>query len=113
LLGNGDNAQVALYTSAQTEDGEIIWDDGQKWVVEISDGDGGYYTLLDKYISNGNVYIEVDELEDGNKAVTVVTKTSSGLDVKQYTYGNNGFVEKTLYNSGSVNTMYSSIPDYE
>lgn len=113
LFGNDTDAKIVLYTSAQREGDEIIWDDGQNWVVEISDGDGGYYTLLDKYINNGNVYFEVSELENGQKAVNIYLKTGAGFEVKQYTYGENGFVEKTLYNLGTVNTMYSSIPDYQ
>ncbi|MCC8169192.1 MAG: hypothetical protein LIO59_02250 [Oscillospiraceae bacterium] len=113
LFGNGENATISLYTSAQTEDGEIIWDDSQNWAVEISDGEGGYYDLLDKYISNGTVYFEVNELEDGENAVTVFVKTGSSFEAKQYTYSDGGFVETTLYNSGSINTMYSSLPDYQ
>ncbi len=110
LTDEGD-ATVSVYTSAETADGEIIWDDGQQWVVEIYDG-GGYYTLMDKYINNGSVYFEVID-NDGQKAVNVYTKTGGLTDIKQYTYSENGFTETTLYSSGTANVLYSSLPDYE
>lgn len=113
LFETGENAEIILYTSAQTENGEILWNDDQNWVLEVSDGEGGYYTLLEKYISNGNIYFDVNELESGEKAVTVFIKTGAGFEIKQYTYGKNGFVEATLYNSGLINNIYSSIPDYK
>lgn len=113
LFETGEDAEIVLYTSAYTEDGEVIWDDGQNWVLEVSDGEGGYYTLLDRYVNNGNIYFEVSELENEKKAINVFIKTGAGLEVKQYTYGENGFVETSLYNSGSINTLYSSIPYYE
>lgn len=110
LMDNSE-ASVSVYTSAETVDGEIIWDDGQQWVVEIYDG-RGYYTLMDKYITNGSVYFDVTDT-DGKKAVNVYTKTGCSTDIKQYTYSENGFVETTLYSSGTTNILYSTLPDYE
>ena len=113
LLNNGKDAKVTLYTSAETDDGEVLWDDGQSWVVEVSDENGGHYTLLEKYIKNGSVYFEVNGLDNGKNAITVFIKTAAGLEVKQYTYSGDGFTEATLYNSGHQNTVYSSMPDYQ
>ncbi len=113
LLNNGKSAKVTLYTSAETDDGEVLWDDGQSWVVEISDENGGHYTLLEKYIKNGNVYFEVNALDNGKNAITVFITTAVGLEVKQYTYSGSGFTETALYNSGHQNTIYSSMPDYQ
>lgn len=113
LMNNGKHSEVKLYTSAETDDGEVLWDDGQSWVVEVYDEKGGYYTLLEKYIKNGSVYFEVNALDNGKNAVTVFIKTAAGLEVKQYTYSGDGFTEATLYNSGHQNTVYSSMPDYQ
>lgn len=112
LTAEGEQSELAVYTSAETIDGEIIWDDGQNWVVEVSDGKGGYYVLMDKYINNGSVYFEVLD-NDGEKAVNVFINTGAGMEIKQYTYSDNGFTETTLYNSGATNTLYSSVPDYK
>lgn len=111
LIGD-DSAAVSLYTSAQKIDGEIIWDDSQQWVVEVSDKNGGYYVLMDKLISNGSVYFDVTE-KDGKASVNVFTRTCTGIDIKQYTYSGSGFAETTLYNSGTVNMLYSTVPDYQ
>lgn len=35
-----DNGALTLYTSAQKDGDEFIWDDSQKWVLEVSDGNG-------------------------------------------------------------------------
>lgn len=112
LMNNDDKSKLSVYTSAETIDGEIIWNDGQQWVVEVDDQNGDYYVLMDKYISNGIVYFEIIE-KDGKTAINVFTKTCVGMDIKQYTYSKDGFTETTLYNSGTANTLYSSVPDYQ
>lgn len=111
LIGN-DSAAVSLYTSAQTIDNEIIWDDSQQWVVEVSDKNGGYYVLMDKLISNGSAYFEIVEA-DGKASVNVVTETCTGIEIKQYTYSGSGFAETTLYSSGTANMLYSTVPSYQ
>lgn len=104
--------KLALYTSAQKDGDEFIWDDTQKWVVELNDGKGGYYTLYDKQVSNGTVYFEVAQRENGEKLVYVYTVTGSGISVNQYTRTDTGFTEKNVFNSGSVNRTFSSFPNY-
>lgn len=101
-----------LYTSAQKVDGEIVWDDGQKWIVEITDGNGGYFTLYDQYVSNGSVYYDVVQKENGASIINVYTITGAGTTIKQYTPAEEGFAEKTVYDSGTVNRMYSTFPAY-
>lgn len=103
---------ITLYTSAQKEDGEILWDDSQKWLVEVSDGNGGYYTLYDQYVTNGSVYYDISEKESGEKLINVYTMTSAGTTIMQYTYSDEKFTEKTVYNSGSVNRMFATFPSY-
>lgn len=108
-----DDGTLSLYTSAQKYDGEIIWDDSQKWVVEIADPDGGYYTLYDQLVSNGSVYYDIVKKDDGGSVINVYTLTGAGTTIKQYSKTSNGYEEKELYNSGAVNRVYSSMPDYE
>lgn len=112
LTDSETSSVVSVYTSAQTEDGEIIWDDSQQWAVEVYDKNGGYYVLMDKYISNGSVYFEVTET-DGKTSINVFQSTGAGMEIKQYTYSGSGFKEITLYSSGAANTLCSSIPQYE
>ncbi|MCD8180609.1 MAG: hypothetical protein LUF26_03910 [Firmicutes bacterium] len=103
---------VTLYTSAQKSDGEIIWDDGQKWIVEVSDGNGEYFTLYDQYVSNGSVYYEVVQKDSGDMIINVYTVTGTGTTIKQYTSSDTGYSEKTIYDSGAVNRLYSTFQSY-
>ncbi len=107
-----DNEVLTLYTSAQKDGDEFIWDDSQKWVVEISDGNGGYYTLYDQLVSNGNVYYDVVEKDNGDKIINVYTMAGSGTTIMRYTRTDNGFAEKMAYNSGAENKLFSTIPAY-
>lgn len=120
LTGDGKEDTVTLAVSAQTKNGEILWDDSQEWALEVQDSEGHYYTLLDQRIGIGNVYYEVSELYRDQKtvpAVTVFVTTGSGFDIRQYIYTGSGFEENVIYASqqmekDGVNTMYSSIPYY-
>lgn len=111
---NGDGADevIGLYTSAETDGGEILWDDSQKWVLEVNIN-GEYYILLNQSISNGRVYFDIDELKDGTNAITIYNVSAVGTSIKQYTYSKTGFVEKSVYNSESVNKQHSGIPAYK
>lgn len=103
---------LTLYTSAEKDGDEFIWDDSNKWVLELSDGEGGYYTLYDQRVTNGSVYFEVAERENGEKMVFVYTVTGAGVSVTQYTRTDSGFTEKNVFNSGAVNRTFSSVPQY-
>ena len=72
-----DNGALTLYTSAQKDGDEFIWDDSQKWVLEVSDGNGGYYTLFDQNVSNGSVYYDVAENDNGTKNINVYVFTGN------------------------------------
>lgn len=107
---NGDT--ITLYTSAEKDDKGFLWDDSQKWVLEIADKDGGYYTLYDQLVSNGMVYYDVSNRDNGDVIITVYTLAGAGTNVIQYTETSDGYTEKSVYNSGAVNKLFSSIPDY-
>lgn len=111
INGDGGEETIGLYTSAETESGEVLWNDSQKWALEVQI-DGEYYILLNQNISNGRVYFDIDELKDGTKAITVYSVSSSGTSIKQYSYSKTGFVEKVLYNSETLNKIHSGIPAY-
>lgn len=121
FTGDGKADTITLSVSAQTQNGEILWDDSQEWALEAQDAEGHYYTLVDQRIGMGNVYYEVAEIYREDKAVPAVTAfitTGSGFDVRQYVYTGSGFEENIIYSSqqmekDGVNTMYSSIPYYK
>ena len=113
LTGDGQPDKLTIYTSAEFADGEILWDDGQSWVAEVSDAQGGYYTLLSSYVSNGCVYAEVSEDMERDKTVTIIVTNGSGLSLKRYEYSSSGFVEHKVVEDAGVNMIYSSVPFYK
>ena len=104
---------LSLYTSAEKDSAGFLWDDSQKWVVEIDDSEGGYYTLYDQLVSNGMVYFDAAVRENGDVIITVYTTSGAGTVITQYTKTDDGYTEKTVYNSGAVNRIFTSIPEYE
>ena len=103
---------LTLYTSAEKDGDEFLWDDSNKWVLELSDGKGGYYTLYDQRVTNGSVYFDVVERDNGDKLVYLYTITGAGVSVNQYTRTDTGFTEKNVFNSGAVNRTFTSVPQY-
>ena len=98
-----DNGALTLYTSAQKDGDEFIWDDSN----------GGYYTLFDQNVSNGSVYYDVAETDNGTKNINVYVFTGAGTTIKQYTRTETGFSEKSVYESGAVNRVFTTIPSYK
>lgn len=113
ISGDGVNDTVTLYTSAESDDMGILWDDTQQWILEVSDGGNGYYTLLDTSVSNGSVYYQVNELNDGTRTIVVYITTGAGTEISEYIFGKAGFTEKEVYSSSGINTVHSSIPWYK
>ena len=112
LTGDGQADKLTIYTSAESIDGEILWDDGQNWVAEIEDAQGGYYTLVSRYVSNGCVYAEVSENADRDRTVTIVATNGAGLSLKRYEYSPSGFMESRIVEDAASNVLYSSVPFY-
>lgn len=113
ITGDSVNDTVTLYTSAEADDMGILWDDTQQWVLEVSDGGTGYYTLLDTTVSNGSVYYQVNELTDGTRSIIVYITTGAGTAINEYTFGRSGFTESEIHSSSGINTVHSSIPWYK
>jgi hypothetical protein len=108
-----EQGTLTLSTSAQKINDEIVWDDSQKWVVEVSDGNGGYYTLYDQNVSNGSVYCDVVKKDNDDKMINVYTMTGAGTTITQYVYSDGAFEEKEVYNSGTVNRVVTTVPEYK
>ena len=86
-----DNGALTLYTSAQKDGDEFIWEN----------------------VSNGSVYYDVAETDNGTKNINVYVFTGAGTTIKQYTHTETGFSEKSVYESGVVNRVFTTIPSYK
>lgn len=99
---DGSNAEVKLYTSAEFDGEEFIWDDRNQWVLEVG-MNGGYYTLVNKYVQLGKVDVTVGTDERGECVIMAVISTGTGLVVEKYTYNGSAFEGQTVYNSVVLN----------
>ncbi len=119
--GDGADEDVILMTSAERGvDDEIIWDDGQDWILYVKDRDISY-VLLNKYVQAGNVYFEVLDYYTNNGAeprINVIVSTGAGFNLNSYSFDNerNIYLEETVYDTseiteGGTNRRFSSVPE--
>ena len=106
---------LGLYTTAERDkQGNLMWDDGQKWLLLVQSEDE-FYPLLFEYVQLGSVYFTVskDSVETITK-VTVIVSTGTNLKMVSYSYDKDkrGFTEEPIYDSKEDNFIYTTIPSY-
>ena len=122
LDADGADEVITLSTSAERNGkGEFIWNDGQEWLLSVSDKEDGNYILLDDFIQAGNVYFEVSDyyMKDGViPKISVVESTGAGFSVINYTFSkeDSGYVQEVIFDTktlteGGINRRFSSFPD--
>ncbi len=118
---DGIDENVILTTSAERdENGEVLWNDGQNWLLYVDDREGSY-VLLNNFVQLGNVYFEVFDYytDNGTKpCINVITSTSAGFSLKNFSFSKDkgGFEETVLYDANNaakagINRRFTSIPD--
>lgn len=99
---------ITLYTSAKKDSsGEFMWDDSQDWVLAV-EGNNGIYILSDMYMHGKNeIFLSENYNEDGSDypSVRLMISSGSGFEIREYTFENNVFKEKTVYNAGELNEL--------
>ena len=112
-----DNSEewIELYTAAvRNEKGEMLWDDGQKWLLVVWDGEKAY-PLLSEYVQLGSIYFTISDNGVGEATnINVMINTGSGHSLRAYTFSKDrdAFIGGTIYNSKDTNFIHSSIPGY-
>ena len=119
--GDGTDEVVMLLTSAEQENGEFLWNDGQDWALYVDDREDDYL-FLKKYLNTGSVYFEVLDyyMDEGTQPViSVIESAGAGFSVKNYKYSSTdkGYIETIVYDTkdvtaGGTNRRYSSFPEY-
>lgn len=108
--GDGKPEKVNMYTSAlKDKDGEIMWDDGQRWLFVVHNEDKDY-VLFDDYVQIGSIKSFVYTIDDQFYIASVTTATAN-LTLKSYLYSkeNDSFVETIPFNTeGNVNMLHST-----
>jgi len=108
--GDGEEETIALYTTAQRDsNGEIMWDDGQVWLLAVHDSDKDY-ELYNNYLQLGSLQFYVFTSADSFH-ITTVENTTAGLKLVDYIFNkeDNSFTPKIHYNIlGDVNMLHIS-----
>lgn len=113
ITGDGVNDNITLYSSNQNNGPNPKNTNEQNWILEVSDGVKGYYTLLDSSLLHSTVYYDVVEKTSKRKAIIVYETTETGTDIVEYVFTEKGFEEKVTYSSNSAAKVHSSVPHYE
>lgn len=107
LDGDGTEDIITLYTSAQKEAGEILWDDMQKWCL-IAQVNGDAYELYCGNVSIGEISYNVYENTDGKLVISVTEESTATYTLTQYEFTDNGFEKNVIIDDQGINLMTSS-----
>lgn len=119
ITKKGKKDRIVLGTSAQTKNGEMLWDDSQYWTVAVISEDGAYNLFSERL--QGRVYMEVNEgFIQGvvTPVITVYIFSGNDRDIRNYVFDGEYFVESQEYttknfSTGGINNMYSTIQEYK
>jgi len=107
---DGFEERISMYVSAgRDESGEIMWDDGQRWLLVVH-GDGKDFVLFDDYVQLGTIHFNVLTEEDDFYITTISSRTAN-FAVTQYEYHKEQdlFIQRTpIAIEGNVNMLHSS-----
>lgn len=108
--GDGNDDSVVLMTSAEADDGELLWDDTNTWCI-YAEINGQLYEFYDKKLSTGKVSYSVFENKNGKPVVTVIEETSASYRITEYIYEKDGFTMSAVFSEEDINLIDSSF-DY-
>lgn len=107
--------EIELYTAAgRLENGDMLWDDGQKWLLAAVD-ENKFYTLYSGYVQLGEVYFTLSTIgEEKIPNVTMILPNHCGIVIYKCAYNveEDLFQLKTVYESSVENVYFTSIPSY-
>ncbi len=107
---DGTDEAVNLYTSSlKDEKGNMMWDDGQYFLLEMVDG-GIAFELFNEYVQIGRVYFAVND--DDTTGIILLVSTFAGIRLESFTYvpDETAFEHKQVFGSGDLNIVYNSMP---
>lgn len=121
ITQKGKEDRIVLATSAQDENGEMMWDDSQYWTLAVISEDGAYNLFSQRM--QGRVYAEVNEGFVNGLTTTIITAYifgSTDRDIRNYVYDSEKdvFVEYQEYttksfSTGGINNLFTSMPEYK
>lgn len=114
LDGDKVEEKIELHTTASRhDDGDMLWDDGQNWLLLVEDQDK-YYPLFEEYVQLGGIYFNVWYDSKETPIITVIISAGSHIKLVNYSYNEElqGYKSENIYDESGINFMYSSIPYY-
>lgn len=102
------NETVELYAQVGIYEGEYMWDDGQRWMLLVRDGDSSF-VLFDDYVQLGTVKVKIyQSFNDNSYHINSMLEAGAGYKFNDYVYDadNNIFVEKLIYEDFNINWIY-------
>ncbi len=107
---DGEDEKIAMYTRAEKEkNGDIIWDDGQDWIVLV-EGKDKDYVLFNDYVQLGNIDLFVYTIED-DFYIAILQSSTANLTLKEYKFNSDKkeFEANVRFNTtGNVNMLHNS-----
>lgn len=104
---DGQEESIKLYTAAGKDSkGEIAWDDGQRWLLTVIDGNTEYI-LFDNYVQLGDLNYWVYTSEQNAVHITTVQNCSASFIVTDYIFDSKKkrFERNVLVNPSNVNML--------
>lgn len=112
---DNEDEKIELYTAAERNaKGEMLWDDGQNWLLVVVDKDK-CYSLLSGYVQLGQVYFRFSTSgEEKTPVVTAFITDQCGMNITDYIFDKEKqcFQVKVIHEAYDKNVYYTSIPDY-
>ena len=111
--GDGEDEIIELHVDAgKMENGRYGWDDGQKWLLVVKDGDKTY-PLFDEYVQLG--YIDFSTTMFERKPLIVMIKAQhSDRTVQSFKFDKDehGYLKETFYKKENTNNHYNETASY-
>lgn len=111
--GDGEDEIIELHVNAgKMENGRYAWDDGQRWLLVVKDGDKTY-PLFDEFIQLG--YIDFSTTIFERKPLIVMIKAQhSDRTVQSFKFDKDeqGYLKETFYKKENTNNLYNETASY-
>jgi len=102
------NETVELYAQVEIYEGEYMWDDGQRWMFLVRDGESTF-VLFDDYVQLGTIKVKIyKSFDDYNYHIISILEVGAGYEINDYVYNaeNGYFVEKLIGEDSNFSWVY-------
>lgn len=99
----GQGRIVELYVNAEEdEDGNLLFDDGQNWLLVVKDGEETY-PLYNDYLQLGEIDFHIAPIKGEPSIIMIKTAhENTNIFVYRYDESKEGFVEMPLYEENDI-----------